>query len=218
MKPDLSKTSNEDLFKLLRTFEAKLPRCKNPATIEQIKQRINDLKDMIYNRNLGLMYKAIRRAGVADDDSVLSECNLVFTRGIRRFNPALGYRFSTYIMNCLKHGIAQWSQNATNAKKHLSLDEKLLPDLQQEFERPDTRVEMLREVIAQNAAQLNERDLEILRLYFWEKWTYRKICKLYNVSPERIRQLKERAFDRIRTIMERRQIDEIICEMEESAA
>ncbi|MCL7971215.1 MAG: RNA polymerase sigma factor RpoD/SigA [marine benthic group bacterium] len=79
---------------------------------------------------------------------------------------------------------------------------ELIPD--RESEEPDARTqrEALREVLEASMTHLPEREAKILKLYFGldgeEAHTLEQIGRVFSVSRERIRQIKDRALVRLR--------------------
>ncbi|MGZ8493476.1 MAG: sigma-70 family RNA polymerase sigma factor, partial [Gemmatirosa sp.] len=80
---------------------------------------------------------------------------------------------------------------------HLADDESAAPD-EQTFQRA------LSETVVASLAMLKEREAHILRLYFGldeqEPMTLEEIGALLGITRERVRQIKEKALSRLRTV------------------
>jgi len=105
------------------------------------------------------------------------------------------------------------SEAMTLAAKHLSMDapfasneeNRLLDVLENEdLPAPDTTLmsESLREEVERALAKLSEREAEVIRLYFGldndEPLTLEEIGDKFNLTRERVRQIKEKAIRRLR--------------------
>ena len=105
------------------------------------------------------------------------------------------------------------SEAMTLASKHLSMDapfasneeNRLLDVLEnEELPAPDTTLmsESLREEVERALAKLSEREAEVIRLYFGldndEPLTLEEIGDKFNLTRERVRQIKEKAIRRLR--------------------
>lgn len=113
----------------------------------------------------------------------------------------------------LEMDVGDVSEAMTLSAKHLSMDapfasneeNRLLDVLEnEELPAPDTTLmsESLKEEVERALAKLSEREAEVIRLYFGldsdEPLTLEEIGDKFNLTRERVRQIKEKAIRRLR--------------------
>jgi RNA polymerase sigma factor (sigma-70 family) len=212
------KVSNETLFFILRACEAKHEGCKNAGYLKLWQRRIAVVKNIIAERNEELVYSRIIRLGRSTDDhEMLSEANYAVVRAIRCFDPKRGIKWATYVVNCIDRALYRVIYGPT--QHDAQLDETIPPEFEKEYEEADERCQMVREIIATNSAELSDFEREILALrYAPEPMTFRELGLIYDLSRERIRQIEAVALGKIKTIILKREIEEMIDELVEETA
>lgn len=192
-------TANEILFFALRFCEQqeKLPQ-SNPIW----KRRSEILKNLIVKQNMGLLHSCINRVcwnQQYDEDVIWSEAYFAYARCIRCFDPYRGYKWTTYVCN----GIFRAIYRAIQQRKVWNLiddDDNMVPTEPPVL--PSDEELRIRSIIATNEAQLDEREMDIIKSRFYgEKVTFQVLGQKYGLSKERIRQLQKIALRKIRQIL-----------------
>ncbi len=134
------------------------------------------------------------RYGVAFDD-LLQEGLIGLLEAEKRFDPRKEVKFSTYASHWIKKKMLE----ALNRERKVSLNAVHL-----EIEEMDSLVEIPAEVAVQTLPSLQlpkdfpEREAKILRFVFEEHKTLREIADILGIAREKVRQLQQLAFRRIR--------------------
>lgn len=200
--------TNEQIFTALRVCEGKLKTCNNLTYQRLWERRVAALKNLIVTQNGGLVHLCIVKAGCrTDDDDMVREANLALTRSIRCYDINRGFKWSTYVTNAMTRAL--WTAKSRKRNIPYQLDETNLPEFVQEYDLPLAAVGKLRDILVDNAAELSLREIEILDLRFFQGWKLKLIAEKFNLSRERIRQILESSFTKIRNLLEPEQTPEV---------
>lgn len=177
---------------------------------------LDDIRDNLFRRNIGLVYDMRRRSAVrgVDSNDLFSEGQWTLFRAIESFNPWRGFRFSTYACRSILHALHYVS---TKRQRDLERVNGLR-------ERSDTRefdlsacgarksldvdlsVERVRRVLTENEANLTTTERLIIHERILKRGeqrpaTLESIGKLVNLSKERVRQLQITAIEKLRSVL-----------------
>ena len=193
------KTSNEELFVLLRLCE------KNPVLY---KNDIQKIKDEIIARNSGLLYRLVspRNGVIRDEDSVLSDLQMALLRAIERFDVERGYKWSTFLCTVLKResmrAIKKSFKNYSYLDRHTVDFDVFEYVFVEKKDKENEDVEYLAPAIAK--INLTEREKFIINeRYLNGSKTLKEIGKQFGVCSEAIRQSEKRIFRRLRETIEK---------------
>ena len=183
------------------------------AMITYWRQRAEHLEEYLIRLNLPLVYSLLCRfrwrfSNLEWDDGVsVGQGGLM--RAMLRFQPELGWKFSSYacraILNCFRQSNAKTTRRKTRLNGSDSIDtyeEELVVD---ENTTPEA-VEQLNRVMLNNEAGLNADELLVIWHRFElgnckEKETLEQIGDRLGVSKERVRQIQNKALSKLREVM-----------------
>jgi RNA polymerase sigma factor (sigma-70 family) len=125
----------------------------------------------------------------------------VLLRVVEHFDVRYGFRFSTYATRALRREMARAVRKHTRRTQQVIAVPDLEPAAPDDWESAFDReqVAMVRAILD----SLPEREREIVKQRFGFRGgqkilSYRKLSAQFGVSPERVRQLVERSFERAR--------------------
>ena len=138
---------------------------------------------------------------------MLSEASMVLSRSVERFNPWMGYRFSTYACNAIARALLRVSRRET--RYHDLFPVQHDTTLERPVERPDAemqlRVDRLSRALNENLGALTELEQRVLNQRFplgqSNKRTFRQIGASVGLSKERIRQIQNVALRKLRQVL-----------------
>jgi RNA polymerase sigma factor (sigma-70 family) len=167
------------------------------------------IRDHLVEQNLGLAYSLVGRfrAKDADRDELRSEALFALVRAVEAFNPWRGVRFSTYACNAINNALI-YSSNRSRIHRN-----RFASGLDGAFERPtrpegglDTRLERLAYALDMNLGELTEQESAVLRWRFPAGGgltrTLREVAGVMGLSKERVRQIQNKALDKLRVVLE----------------
>jgi RNA polymerase sigma factor (sigma-70 family) len=211
-REELDQPKESDLFRSLHVcaFHASdTRRRRKPLSASQKAkwaQRWHEVREYIVEANLGLVYSTLERffARNTDEDDLQSEALFALSKAVERFNPWIGFKFSTYAVNCIVRACARRGRRETKRKD-------LFPvSFDGSFERPSEpedfneklRMERLRIALNRNVGELTELESQILSQRFprdsEEQRTFKEIARTVGLSKERVRQIQNAAIEKLR--------------------
>ncbi len=183
-------------------------------------RRVAKVRKHIIQANLSLvpaMAKRSKTIGV-DIGDLICEGNLALLRSVDKFDCARGFKFSTYACRAILSSFS--SSSAKNARYRTHFPTEFDPALeksdhlerQREDEEEDS-ITGLKTVLAHNRANLSgiERDVLKARFDLEQPNTYegpprsktlKQVAELIGVTKERVRQIQNKALDKLRVAME----------------
>lgn len=188
-----------------RAFEAEAVGGKrsNLRAARSLEAAARDVRDRIAAANLRLV-RALAYQVTPDRqlrEELVAEGHVVLLRVIDHFDVRYGFRFSTYATRALRREMARSLRKHTRTAQRVVPVPDLEPEMPADEQRPfdGEQISLVKEILA----SLPEREREILRERYGfaggEKVvSYRKLSLQFGVSPERLRQLVERSFQRAR--------------------
>lgn len=207
------------LMKVLREFRGK--RLTLTAARELLKwdQFARDTRDVIVQSNLGLVPTMIERSRITGVDftELISEGQLALLRSVSKFDCSRGFKFSTYACRAILSSISR--SVALTVRHRNYFPTEFDPDLQKSDELERRRAEVeddfvneLNSILTANLAQLTEAEKRVLRERFGVKSasdqpaprpkTLRQVAALFGVTKERVRQIQNKAMEKIRLTLE----------------
>lgn len=160
--------------------------------------------------NMGLAYSRVRHYSryCTDIDELESEAASALYHAACRFNPWLGWTFSTFACNVINNSVGRYLQLGNRKKK-------LTPvNFEKKYERPligkkssdELALDRLHIALERNLAELTERESTVLSLRFPLDGSKPEIFELIGarmgLCKERVRQIQERALRKIREVLE----------------
>ncbi|MBI5862962.1 MAG: sigma-70 family RNA polymerase sigma factor, partial [Planctomycetes bacterium] len=178
------------------------------------------LCDDIVQANLGLVPTMIERSRVngVDFGELISEGQLALLRSVEKFDCTRGFKFSTYACRSILTAIAR--AVALMARYRNRFPMEFDPDFQtgdttetREAHEDEDYIRVLQSALRENRAELTRTERKILSERFGfdgalttgrdaAPKTLREIASTFGVTKERVRQIQNRALDKLRTALE----------------
>jgi RNA polymerase sigma factor (sigma-70 family) len=182
--------------------------------------RSEALRDQIAQTNLALVLAMAKRTRMSEVDfsDLVSEGNMALLRAVDKFDAARGFKFSTYACRAI---LKAFSRAGVKLSKYRSLfptdfDPKLEKSDYMERKRQDHEADCadeIRQIIANNRAELTDIEQEVIEHRFAvghrreedpeaSPLTLEQVGKIIGVTKERVRQIQNKALDKIRESLE----------------
>lgn len=177
-------------------------------------------RDQIAQTNLALVLAMAKRVRMTDMDfgELVSEGNMALLRAIDKFDAARGFKFSTYACRAILKGFSRMGVKNTRYRQIFptDFDPKLERSNYMETKR-DTHevdcVDELRDIIRDNRAELSDIEQEVIEHRFAlgnrrqedpdaSPLTLEQVGKIIGVTKERVRQIQNKALEKIRLTLE----------------
>jgi RNA polymerase sigma factor (sigma-70 family) len=177
-------------------------------------------RDQIAQTNLALVLAMAKRTRMSEVDfsDLVSEGNMALLRAIDKFDVARGFKFSTYACRAI---LKAFSRSGVKLSKYRQLfptdfDPKLEKSdfMQKKREgHEDDCVDELRLIIKDNRAELTDIEQEVIEHRFAlgkrvqldpeaSPLTLEQVGKIIGVTKERVRQIQNKALEKIRQTLE----------------
>lgn len=199
---------------------------EQPAALDEVQtmltwaRKADALRDQIAQTNLALVLAMAKRTRMSEVDfgDLISEGNMALLRAIDKFDVARGFKFSTYACRAI---LKAFSRTGVKLSKYRQLfptdfDPKLeqsdYADKRRE-DHEDACVDELRQIIANNRADLSDIEQEVIEHRFAvgerkrsdpdaQPLTLEQVGKIIGVTKERVRQIQNKALEKIRSTLE----------------
>lgn len=179
------------------------------------------LRDQIAQSNLALVLAMAKRVRHSDMDfaDLISEGNMALLRAIDKFNVSRGFKFSTYACRAILKAFSR------SGMKHSQYRQLFPTDFDPALERSDhsrkkfdgheqdCAGEVL-EIVVSNRAELTEVEQAVINHRFainreqtTAPLTLEQVGQIVGLTKERVRQIQNKALDKIRKTLETEYID-----------
>jgi RNA polymerase sigma factor (sigma-70 family) len=177
-------------------------------------------RDQIAQTNLALVLAMAKRTRMSEVDfsDLVSEGNMALLRAVDKFDAARGFKFSTYACRAI---LKAFSRSGIKLSKYrqffpTDFDPKLEKSDYMERKREsheDDCVDELRQIIKDNRASLTDIEQEVIEHRFAlgkrrqadpeaSPLTLEQVGQIIGVTKERVRQIQNKALEKIRTTLE----------------
>jgi RNA polymerase primary sigma factor len=192
---------------------------KQVHELQQLLAAAEAIRNHIAHSNTRLVISIVKQ--FADDrnpfDDLLSEGISCLVRSVEKFDAGRGFRFSTYATRAVRrdvfrlvqkaHRDRQRQASATGSEIEASPEERL------DDSRPEAKWDEIGSLVGQLMNQLDERERFIIEARYGfdrvgGKPTFQRLGELLGVSKERVRQLEQRALDKLKAKAEEMKMDE----------
>ena len=194
-----------------------------PEAAQQIlswHRRAENYRDQIAQTNLALVLAMAKRTRMSEVDfsDLVSEGNMALLRAVDKFDAARGFKFSTYACRAI---LKAFSRTGVKLSKYRQLfptdfDPKLERSDFMEKKREtheDDCVDEIRQIIRDNRADLTDIEQEVIQHRFAighrrddggeaEPLTLEQVGRIIGVTKERVRQIQNKAMEKIRIELE----------------
>ena len=227
--PLLSQEEETYLFRKMNYLKFRADRLRqrlNPASanagqverIESLQRDAQEVRNQIIEANLRLVFSIAKRyasVGSAAFDEFMGEGHVTLMRAVEKFDFSRGVKFSTYatwaiVNGCnalLKKQSTLHRQQCTQAADGI---EDVVPD-HRLTAGEEQSVQDLRQVVGELLLGLNSRERAIIEARFGFDFhhapTLKEIGDDLGISKERVRQLQQRALEKLRALAERQRVE-----------
>jgi len=203
---------NTQLFVALVAARGKMERAKR-ARRPYWESRARELESELVAANDGLAVYAANKFGTVHDlDVSLAEARFILLRCVRRFNPAMGCKFSTYYVKSALQRFRYLREVASRQfvpfsvvgrlrahgdKRQQPVEGFYEPDFDRSFD-----LQALRETLASDV--LTDCERKVLLGRYWDNRTLEEVGAAVGLTRERVRQIQNRALRKLREALEAR--------------
>ena len=178
-------------------------------------------RDQIAQTNLALVLAMAKRTRMSDVDfgDLISEGNMALLRAIDKFDVARGFKFSTYACRAILKAFSRVGVKQSRYRQLVptDFDPKLERSNYMELKRDEHKADCVDEVsqiFTDNRADLTAIEQEVIehRFALGEKrkadpdakpMTLEQVGRIIGVTKERVRQIQNKALDKIKVSLER---------------
>ena len=190
------------------------------ATIDQLLRRAQAILDHIIQANTRLAMSIVKKYVTPQQsfDDLLSDSLLTLMQAVEKFDYDRGFRFSTYAYRSITRNTYRTITSARKEESRLTRDAEAWAFEQEDDYALSTTVERvwsnLRELTSSMLDQLDRRERFIIRSRYAlgahrKVRTFQSLADKLGVSKERVRQLEQRAVNKLRTLAADLEMDEL---------
>jgi len=171
--------------------------------------------------NIALVLAMARRTKLTgvDYSDLVSEGNLALLRSVDKFDCARGFKFSTYACRAILKSFSRVATRTARYRGHFPTE--FDPSLEKSHHLENARqgvesdcVDELKLILGQNLARLNDVEERVIRARFAiddeveecdivRGKTLEQVGEMIGVTKERVRQIQNKALDKLRRALER---------------
>jgi len=186
--------------------------------IERLQADAQEVRNQIIEANLRLVFSIVKRyasVGSAAFDEFMGEGHVTLMRAVEKFDFSRGVKFSTYATWAIVNGCnALLKKQSAQQRQQLSHSAEGIEDAV-----PDHRVtaveeqavQDLRQVVGELLLGLNSRERAIIEARFGfevhQSPTLKELGDDLGISKERVRQLQQRALQKLRELAETQKLE-----------
>lgn len=210
------------VMRILRSFQGKrLTLAAIEALLRWERLARHTRAEIVYvNRPLVLAMTKRAHIPLVDNNDLVGEGNLALMRSIDKFDASRGFKFSTYACRAILTAFARLAKQASRQRQQFPVE--FDPALQvsdfletRRAEEEEGYVDELSSILARNLADLNPSEQWVIRERFalgrrpglgrrTPAKTLQEIADGIGISKERVRQIQNQAFEKLRTLLEGR--------------
>ncbi len=227
--PLLSQEEETYLFRKMNYLKFRADRLRrrlNPRTasaaqvdkIERLQADAQEVRNQIIEANLRLVFSIAKRyagVGSAAFDEFMGEGHVTLMRAVEKFDFSRGVKFSTYATWAIVNGCnALLKKQSTLQRQQFSHSadgiEDIVPD-HRVTAGEEQKVQDLRQIVGELLLGLNSRERAIIEARFGFEFrqspTLKELGDDLGISKERVRQLQQRALQKLRELAELQKVE-----------
>lgn len=178
--------------------------------------KVKETREIITQANLALVLAMAKRTRMSEVDfgELVSEGNMALLRAVEKFDTARGFKFSTYACRAILKAFSRIA--VKTSRYHNTFPTEFDPTMErsnyQETRRIDIEqdaVEELQRIIGQNSAKLSDVERRVIEARFAinrgeeaDAMTLEEVGRVIGVTKERVRQIQNKALEKLRTTIE----------------
>jgi len=178
------------------------------------------VREQIAETNLALVLAMAKRTRMSEVDfaDLVSEGNMALLRAVDKFDAGRGFKFSTYACRAILKAISRQGMKLSKYRQRFptDFDPKLEKSNYLETKRADFEkdaAEEVKRIVLDNRAELTDIERTVIEHRFNIKrdgtepedekpMTLEQVGQIIGVTKERVRQIQNKAMDKIRTELE----------------
>jgi len=174
------------------------------------------IREQIAETNLALVLAMAKRTRMSEVDfaDLVSEGNMALLRAVDKFDAGRGYKFSTYACRAILKAFSRQGMKLSKYRQRFptDFDPKLEKSNFLEVKRADFEkdaAEEVRRIVQENAADLTDVERTVIEHRFGldtadneKPMTLEQVGQIIGVTKEPVRQIQNKAMEKIRTQLE----------------
>jgi RNA polymerase sigma factor (sigma-70 family) len=183
-------------------------------------RRAEAYRDQIAQTNLALVLAMAKRTRMSEVDfaDLVSEGNMALLRSVDKFDVSRGFKFSTYACRAILKAFSRAGVKFSKYRQMFPTDfdpklEKSDYLEQKRDQEEEDSVDEIRQIVRNNRADLSDIEQEVIEHRFAIKqsqqqqaegqpMTLEQVGKIIGVTKERVRQIQNKALEKIRFTLE----------------
>lgn len=176
-------------------------------------RRVLKVRSDLVNANMALVLALVKQKRTTNVElaELVAEGNATMLRCVDKFDVSYGFKFSSYASTAIFKRFSRLAGQSAKYRTHFPTEFR--PELEQsDYDTKkhewqlDYSVELLREILTANRAELTDREQTIIQSRFpfsgGKKRTVADVADSLGITKERVRQLQNKALGKIRAVME----------------
>jgi RNA polymerase primary sigma factor len=207
---------------LRATLNARRPNAKKLDEIDRLLQAAIALRNRIVHSNTRLVVSIVKQFSDERNsfDDLLSEGINCLIKAVEKFDYDRGFRFSTYATRAVRREVFRLVQRHHRDRSRFATGSQDILGQQLTSETAQDRSEdawrTVERSIGTMLSALDEREQFIVEARYGfqdlgEKPTFQRLGELLGVSKERVRQLEQRALNKLREVATNLRLEPSIC-------
>jgi len=189
-----------------------------PEQAEQILhwyRRADRIREQIAETNLALVLAMAKRTRMSEVDfaDLVSEGNMALLRAVDKFDAGRGYKFSTYACRAILKAFSRQGMKLSKYRQRFptDFDPKLEKSNYLETKRADFErdaADEVKRIVMDNRADLTDVERTVIEHRFGlesgeeKPMTLEQVGQIIGVTKERVRQIQNKAMEKLRTQLE----------------
>ena len=207
------------VWKLQQEIWARPDRKPTPEQAETVlgwHRRAERIREQIAETNLALVLAMAKRTRMSEVDfaDLVSEGNMALLRAVDKFDAGRGFKFSTYACRAILKAFSRQGMKLSKYRQRFptDFDPKLEKSDFLETKRADFEkdaADEVREIVVNNRAELTDVERTVIEHRFGlesgvqeKPMTLEQVGQIIGVTKERVRQIQNKAMEKIRVELE----------------
>lgn len=211
---------------------AKLPTPEQAEEVLRWYRRADVIREQIAETNLALVLAMAKRTRMSEVDfaDLVSEGNMALLRAVDKFDAGRGYKFSTYACRAILKAFSRQGMKLSKYRQRFPTDfdpklerSNFLETKRESFERD--AAEEVKRIVLDNRADLTDVERTVIEHRFGlesaegeKPMTLEQVGQIIGVTKERVRQIQNKAMEKIRLQLEKNFLGNKALEAELEAA
>ncbi len=207
------------IWKLQQEIWARASKRPTPEQVTEIlgwHRKGDEIRQQIANTNLALVLAMAKRTRMSEVDfaDLVSEGNMALLRAVDKFDAGRGYKFSTYACRAILKAFSRQGMKLSKYRQRFptDFDPKLEKSNFVESKRANLEkdaAEEVKRIVVDNRAELTSVERTVIEHRFGlesteteKPMTLEQVGQIIGVTKERVRQIQNKAMEKIRVKLE----------------